>query len=104
MGRSIGASESSVDRRIRRARRNRRAAARRRPRDGRLPAARLPRAGRTSAWLGAQRMETANVVVRTRVNGVWREADVWPGPSLLVVLLEALCLYGCKPAIGQGRS
>src|SRR5205823_10102368 len=88
---------------IRRACRNRRAAARRRARDGRLPATRLPRAGEASAWLGAQRMETANVVVRTRVNGVWREADVWPGTSLLVFLREALGLYGSKNACEQGE-
>jgi len=48
-------------------------------------------------------METANVVVRTRVNGVWREADVWPGTSLLVFLREALGLYGSKNACEQGE-
>src|SRR5947207_2012764 len=48
-------------------------------------------------------MEIANVVVRTRVNGVWREADVWPGTSLLVFLREALGLYGSKNACEQGE-
>jgi len=41
--------------------------------------------------------------VRTRVNGVWREADVWPGTSLLVFLREALGLYGSKNACEQGE-
>jgi len=43
------------------------------------------------------------VVVSTRVNGVWREADVWPGTSLLVFLREALGLYGSKNACEQGE-
>jgi carbon-monoxide dehydrogenase small subunit len=43
------------------------------------------------------------VVVRTRVNGDWREADVWPGTSLLVFLREALGLYGSKNACEQGE-
>jgi carbon-monoxide dehydrogenase small subunit len=41
--------------------------------------------------------------VRTRVNGDWREADVWPGSSLLVFLREALSLYGSKNACEQGE-
>ena len=43
------------------------------------------------------------MVVRTRVNGVWQEADVWPGTSLLVFLREALGLYGSKNACEQGE-
>ena len=43
------------------------------------------------------------MVVRTRVNGEWREADVWPGTSLLVFLREALGLYGSKNACEQGE-
>jgi len=43
------------------------------------------------------------VVVRTRVNGDWREAEVWPGTSLLVFLREALGLYGSKNACEQGE-
>jgi carbon-monoxide dehydrogenase small subunit len=43
------------------------------------------------------------MVVRTRVNGEWREADVWPGTSLLVLLREALGLYGSKNACEQGE-
>jgi carbon-monoxide dehydrogenase small subunit len=41
--------------------------------------------------------------VRTRVNGDWREADVWPGTSLLTFLREALGLYGSKNACEQGE-
>jgi len=43
------------------------------------------------------------VVVRTRVNGDWREADMWPGTSLLAFLREALGLYGSKNACEQGE-
>jgi aerobic carbon-monoxide dehydrogenase small subunit len=43
------------------------------------------------------------VVVRTRVNGEWREADVWPGSSLLMFLRDALGLYGSKNACEQGE-
>jgi len=38
-----------------------------------------------------------------RVNGAWREADVWPGTSLLAFLREALGLYGSKNACEQGE-
>jgi len=43
------------------------------------------------------------VVVRTRVNGEWREVDVWPGTSLLTFLRDALGLYGSKNACEQGE-
>jgi aerobic carbon-monoxide dehydrogenase small subunit len=43
------------------------------------------------------------VVVRTRVNGDWREADVWPGTSLLTFLRDGLGLYGSKNACEQGE-
>ncbi len=43
------------------------------------------------------------MVIRTRVNGAWREADVWPGTSLLVFLRDALGLYGSKNACEQGE-
>jgi aerobic carbon-monoxide dehydrogenase small subunit len=43
------------------------------------------------------------MVVRTRVNGEWREADVWPGASLLTFLREQLGLYGSKNACEQGE-
>jgi aerobic carbon-monoxide dehydrogenase small subunit len=43
------------------------------------------------------------VVVRTRVNGDWREADVWPGTSLLTFLRDSLGLYGSKNACEQGE-
>jgi aerobic carbon-monoxide dehydrogenase small subunit len=43
------------------------------------------------------------VVVRTRVNGEWHEADVWPGTSLLGLLRDGLGLYGSKNACEQGE-
>ena len=43
------------------------------------------------------------MVVRTRVNGEWREADVWPGTSLLMFLRDGLGLYGSKNACEQGE-
>jgi carbon-monoxide dehydrogenase small subunit len=44
-----------------------------------------------------------DVLVRIRVNGEWREADVWPGSSLLFVLREHLGLPGSKNACEQGE-
>lgn len=41
--------------------------------------------------------------VRTRVNGEWRTADVWPGASLLSMLREHLGLPGSKNACEQGE-
>lgn len=43
------------------------------------------------------------MVVRTKVNGEWREAEVWPGTSLLGLLRDALQLYGSKNACEQGE-
>jgi aerobic carbon-monoxide dehydrogenase small subunit len=43
------------------------------------------------------------MVVRVRVNGEWREADVWPGTSLLGLLRDNLHLYGSKNACEQGE-
>jgi aerobic carbon-monoxide dehydrogenase small subunit len=43
------------------------------------------------------------VVVKTRVNGEWHEADVWPGTSLLSLLRDRLGLYGSKNACEQGE-
>jgi len=43
------------------------------------------------------------MVVRTRVNAEWREAEVWPGTSLLTFLREKLGLYGSKNACEQGE-
>ena len=43
------------------------------------------------------------MLVRTLVNGEWREADVWPGSSLLYVLREHLGLPGSKNACEQGE-
>jgi aerobic carbon-monoxide dehydrogenase small subunit len=41
--------------------------------------------------------------VRTRVNGAWRTADVWPGASLLAMLRDHLGLPGSKNACEQGE-
>lgn len=41
--------------------------------------------------------------VKARVNGEWREADVWPGASLLTMLREQLGLVGSKNACEQGE-
>jgi carbon-monoxide dehydrogenase small subunit len=43
------------------------------------------------------------VLIRVRVNGEWREADVWPGSSLLQVLREELGLPGSKNACEEGE-
>jgi len=43
------------------------------------------------------------MLVRTKVNGEWRETDVWPGSSLLFMLREHLGLPGSKNACEQGE-
>ena len=43
------------------------------------------------------------MLIRGRVNGEWREADVWPGSSLLQVLREELGLPGSKNACEEGE-
>ena len=43
------------------------------------------------------------MVVRLRVNGEAREAEVWPGTSLLTMLRDDLGLYGSKNACEQGE-
>jgi aerobic carbon-monoxide dehydrogenase small subunit len=43
------------------------------------------------------------VVVRVKVNGEWREAEVWAGASLLTFLRDGLRLYGSKNACEQGE-
>lgn len=43
------------------------------------------------------------MIVRAKVNGEWREADVWPGASLLYTLREHLGLVGAKNACEQGE-
>jgi carbon-monoxide dehydrogenase small subunit len=43
------------------------------------------------------------VVVRVNVNDDWREAEVWPGASLLTFLRDRLGLYGSKNACEQGE-
>jgi carbon-monoxide dehydrogenase small subunit len=41
--------------------------------------------------------------VRLKVNGEWREAEVWPGASLLALLREHFGLVGSKNACEQGE-
>ena len=43
------------------------------------------------------------MLVRSNVNGEWREADVWPGSSLLSMLRDRLGLPGSKNACEQGE-
>ena len=43
------------------------------------------------------------MLVRINVNGEWRDADVWPGSSLLYMLREHLGLPGSKNACEQGE-
>lgn len=43
------------------------------------------------------------MIVKTRVNGEIREAEVWPGASLLFFLREKLGLVGSKNACEQGE-
>ena len=43
------------------------------------------------------------MIIRLKVNGAWRQVDVWPGASLLHVLREHLGLVGSKNACEQGE-
>src|SRR2546425_11339523 len=43
------------------------------------------------------------MLIRTRVNGEERQADVWPGTSLLSMLRDELGLPGSKNACEQGE-
>jgi carbon-monoxide dehydrogenase small subunit len=43
------------------------------------------------------------MLIRTKVNGEWRTADVWPLASLLHLLREHLGLPGAKNACEQGE-
>jgi carbon-monoxide dehydrogenase small subunit len=43
------------------------------------------------------------VLIRTNVNGEWREADAWEGSSLLSFLRDDLLLAGSKNACEQGE-
>ena len=52
---------------------------------------------------GEVRTLGSRMLVRARINGEWREADVWPGSSLLYVLREHLGLPGSKNACEQGE-
>src|SRR4029450_5906188 len=70
---------------------------RRRAGNGRLPSARVVCAGNEGA--GA----LPGVRIELTVNGEAREADVWPGESLLYALRERLGLPGSKNACEQGE-
>ena len=43
------------------------------------------------------------MLIRAKVNGEWREADVWEGSSLLAFLRDGLDLRGSKNACEQGE-
>jgi len=43
------------------------------------------------------------MLVRSKVNGEWRESDVWEGSSLLSMLRDELGLPGSKNACEQGE-
>lgn len=43
------------------------------------------------------------MLVRLNVNGEWREADVWPGASLMSMLRDDLGLWGTKNGCEQGE-
>jgi aerobic carbon-monoxide dehydrogenase small subunit len=43
------------------------------------------------------------MLVRVNVNGEWRQAEVWPGASLLTLLRDGLGLRGTKNACEQGE-
>jgi carbon-monoxide dehydrogenase small subunit len=43
------------------------------------------------------------MLIRVNLNGEWREADVWPGESLLFALREDFGLRGSKNACEQGE-
>jgi carbon-monoxide dehydrogenase small subunit len=53
--------------------------------------------------MGARGSAERLMLVRANVNGEWREADVWPGSSLLYLLREHLALPGSKNACEQGE-
>jgi len=43
------------------------------------------------------------MLIRTKVNGEWRQTDIWPGTSLLSMLRDHLGLVGSKNACEQGE-
>lgn len=48
-------------------------------------------------------MKGQDMLVRLNVNGEWREADVWPGASLMSMLRDGLGLWGTKNGCEQGE-
>src|SRR5206468_5432548 len=67
-------------------------------RNRRVPAPRAGRAGRSGP-----REVLGGMKISVRANGESREAEVWPGESLLYVLRERLELPGSKNACEQGE-
>jgi carbon-monoxide dehydrogenase small subunit len=48
-------------------------------------------------------MKGQDMLVRLNVNGEWREANVWPGASLMSMLRDDLGLWGTKNGCEQGE-
>jgi carbon-monoxide dehydrogenase small subunit len=48
-------------------------------------------------------MKGQDMLVRVNVNGEWREANVWPGASLMSMLRDDLGLWGTKNGCEQGE-
>jgi len=48
-------------------------------------------------------MRGQDMLVRLNVNGEWREANVWPGASLMSMLRDDLGLWGTKNGCEQGE-
>lgn len=48
-------------------------------------------------------MKGQDMLVRLNVNGEWRQADVWPGASLMSMLRDDLGLWGTKNGCEQGE-
>ena len=88
---------------VRTARGGRGASDRRHPLLGGVPAARGRGARAAGAPLDTRRLEGCSMKIRTTVNGVEREADAWPGSSLLTFLRDDLGLVGSKNACEQGE-
>src|SRR3990172_11287070 len=53
--------------------------------------------------MGPRGPEGGVMLIRATVNGIEREADVWPGASLLALLRDELGLAGSKNACEEGE-
>ena len=70
----------------------------------------LARARRPGGWAlddrhdkASRRSEGAAMLIRTKVNGEWREADVWDGSSLLALLRDGLRPPRLEERLRAGR-